>query len=112
MENQQLQFILVNALLIRILYIINQLLFCGKVNIDIFIVCFSDVVSCSGRQVGCNHLYFIVLKMEHISTTGRGGASTIGSIPIHHIHVGEGDVIGSGNGSNDADDYIILPSSS
>ena len=50
-------------------------------------------------------------KMEHISTTGRGGASTTGAITIHHIHLGEGDDVGSSNGANDAKNSIILSSS-
>ena len=64
------------------------------------------------------------LKMEHTSTAERGRESTcvistgIRSgviskvvIPIHHIHVGDGDVADSGN-ANDSDDSIVSSSSS
>ena len=50
--------------------------------------------------------------MEHISTTGRGGESTTGIIPIHNIRVGEGDDVGSGNGAENSDYSIVLLSSS
>ena len=48
--------------------------------------------------------------MEHVSTTGRGVASTTGTIAIHHICFGEGDVIVRSNGVNNYDDKIVLPS--
>ena len=50
--------------------------------------------------------------MEYISTTKRRGASNTGAIPIHHICVGEGDNVGSGNGSDDDEKYIMSSSSS
>ena len=50
--------------------------------------------------------------MEHISTTRRGGASTTGAIPIYHICIGEGNNVGSSNGSGNADDSIVASSSS
>ena len=46
-------------------------------------------------------------KMEHISTTGRGVASNKGAIPTHNIRVGEGDDVGSGNGTSDAENFIV-----
>ena len=49
-------------------------------------------------------------KMEHISTTGRGEASTTGAIPVHHILVGEGDDVGRGNVTNDSDNFIVSSS--
>ena len=49
------------------------------------------------------------LKMEHTSTTGRGGEYT-GVIPIHHICVGYGGGAGRGN-TDDAENSIILSSS-
>ena len=48
------------------------------------------------------------LKMEHNSTTRRGEASTTGGIPIHNIFVGDGNDDVSGNGSDDADNPIVL----
>ena len=45
--------------------------------------------------------------MEHISTTGRGVASNKGAIPTHNIRVGEGDDVGSGNGTSDAENFIV-----
>ena len=45
-------------------------------------------------------------KTEQISTAERRGAST-----VHCIHVGDGDVAGSGN-ADDADDPIVSSSSS
>ena len=50
-------------------------------------------------------------KMGHVSTTGRGGASTTGAILTHHICVGEGGDFGSGNGAKDADNSIVFSSS-
>ena len=50
-------------------------------------------------------------KMEHISTSGKGGASTTAAISIHHICVGEGNGVDSGNGAEYADDYIVSSSS-
>ena len=50
--------------------------------------------------------------MEHNSTTGRGGESNTGPIPIHHIRFGYGNDIGSGNVADDDDYSIILSSSS
>ena len=62
-------------------------------------------------------------KMEHTSTSGRGGASTYvistgvrsgvistGFIKIHHICVGGGNCSDSGNAKN-AEDSIVLSSS-
>ena len=46
--------------------------------------------------------------MEHNNTTGIGGASTAGDIKIHNIRVGDGNDAVSGNGSGDANDYIVL----
>ena len=49
--------------------------------------------------------------MKHNSTSGRGGESTTGAITIHHIHIGNGYDSGSGNGAEDADNYIVSSSS-
>ena len=49
--------------------------------------------------------------MEHNSIAGRGLASTTGTIPIHHIHVGDGDDADHGDDDDDADDFIVLSSS-
>ena len=46
-------------------------------------------------------------KMEHISTTGIGGASTTVPIPIHHICVGERYDVGSGNGNKNSDNSMV-----
>ena len=43
---------------------------------------------------------------------GEGGASTTSAIPVHHIHVGEGDDIGSGNGADNDDNSIVFSFSS
>ena len=49
--------------------------------------------------------------MKHNSTSRRGGESTTGDIPIHHIHVGDGDDADSGNGADDDGDSIVSSSS-
>ena len=46
-------------------------------------------------------------KMENISTTRRGGAPTTGAIPIHNIRIGERNDVGSDNGADNSDDYIV-----
>ena len=51
-------------------------------------------------------------KMKHISNIGRGGASTTYPIPIHHICVDEGGDFGINDGTDDAENYIVLSSSS
>ena len=52
------------------------------------------------------------LKMEHISTSGRGGSFNIGAITTHHTCVGEGNDAGSINDANNFDNLIVLSSSS
>ena len=68
-------------------------------------------VGLEGKSIAIIDIVFS-LRMEYISTTGRGGESTTADIPIHHIRVGEGDDVGSGNGSDDAANSIFLSSSS
>ena len=50
-------------------------------------------------------------RMEHISTTGKRRASTTGNILFHHICVGEGAYVGSGNGANNANNSIVFSTS-
>ena len=50
-EHQSLCFLPINALFIQLVYIIEQLLVCGEVIREPFIVRCSDAVSCSGRKV-------------------------------------------------------------
>ena len=50
-------------------------------------------------------------KMEHNSTTRRGGASITGDITIHHINDGDGNDAVRGNGADDAENSIVLSSS-
>ena len=51
-------------------------------------------------------------KMEHISTTGRGGASTTVAITIHPIRVGEGNEVGKRKWIWQCWNPIVLSSSS
>ena len=51
------------------------------------------------------------LRMDHNSTTGRGGESTTCGITINYIRVSDGDDAVSGN-DNDIAEYSIVLSSS
>ena len=92
-KHQLLLFLLVNASFVRRVCITDHLLICGKGIKEPPIVCYSYIASCSGRQVNCNHLYFIVLKNGTYIHYRERGVSTIGAIPIHTIRVGEGVIL-------------------